>query len=140
MIFLGIVTFLLVLGLTPVVRNYAIKKGRLDAPSARKVHTVPTPRIGGHVFVPIILSSWAIYALTGPILQHQPKYIVSLLVSVTILFAIGLIDDFQDLSHRIKLPFQFLASGIVIYYWDLVPMDMGGVFGIQPSQVGGAGY
>ena len=131
MITLGIVTFILVLGLTPVVRNYAIKKGRLDAPSARKVHTVPTPRIGGHVFVPIILSSWAIYGLTSPILEHQPKYILSLLVSVAILFAIGIIDDFQDLSHRIKLPFQFLASGIVIYYWDLVPMDMGGVFGIQ---------
>jgi UDP-GlcNAc:undecaprenyl-phosphate GlcNAc-1-phosphate transferase len=57
--------------------------------------------------------------------------VLSLLASVSILFVIGIIDDFKDLSHRIKLPFQFLASGIVIYSWNLVPMDMGGVFGIH---------
>ena len=131
MITLGILTFLAVLGITPLVRSYAIKKGRLDTPSARKVHTTPTPRIGGHVFVPMAMLAWTVYSLSSPILQGQTHYVFSLLTSTTILFILGIVDDFKDLSHRIKLPFQFLASGIVIYYWDLVPMDMGGIFGIH---------
>jgi len=128
---LGVLTFLAVFGITPLVRGYAIKKGRLDTPSARKVHTTPTPRIGGHVFVPVAMLVWAFYSMSSPVLQGQTQYVYSLLASTTILFILGIVDDFKDLSHRIKLPFQFLASGIVIYYWDLVPMDMGGIFGIH---------
>lgn len=128
---LGIAAFILVLVVTPRVTSYATKKGRLDIPSARKVHTSPTPRIGGHVFVPIAMLAWALYSLYSPSLRGQPQYVCSLLVSTAILFLLGIVDDFKDLSHRIKLPFQFLASAIVIYFWDLIPLDMGGVFGIH---------
>jgi UDP-GlcNAc:undecaprenyl-phosphate GlcNAc-1-phosphate transferase len=131
LIILGILVLLTVFAVTPVLIQYAIKKGRFDTPSARKVHNTPTPRIGGHVFVPIIFAAWAVYKLILQPEDESQVQVLSLLTSVTILFVIGIFDDFKDLSHRIKLPFQFLASGIVIYAWNLVPMDMGGVFGIH---------
>ena len=122
---LGISVLLAVLAVTPLVIQYAIKKGRVDQPSIRKVHSAPTPRIGGHVFVPIVTAAWLIAV---PEIDQE---ILSLLAAIAIIYTLGIIDDFKDLSHRIKLPFQFLASGIVIYFWDLVPLDMGGPFGIH---------
>ena len=131
MISIGIIVLILVLGLMPYLRNYAIKKGRLDAPNARKVHTSPTPRIGGHVFVPVTMLAWSIYSLWSIDALNEPtQYVYSLLASGSILFILGIVDDFRDLSHRIKLPFQFVASGIVIHFWHLVPINMGEAFGI----------
>ena len=122
---LGIAVLLAVLAVTPLAIQYAIKKGRVDQPSIRKVHSAPTPRVGGHVFVPIITAAWLIAV---PEIDH---HVLSLLAAIAIIYTLGIIDDFKDLNHRIKLPFQFLASGIVIYFWDLVPIDMGGPFGIH---------
>jgi len=131
LILLGILVFLTVFAVTPIFIQFAIKKERFDTPSARKVHNTPTPRVGGHAFIPIIFASWVVYKLLIQPEETSQAQVLSLSISVAILFVIGMLDDFKDLSHRIKLPFQFLASGIVIYYWNLVPMDMGGVFGIH---------
>ena len=122
---LGFAVLLAVLLATPLAIRYAIKMGRVDQPSIRKVHSAPTPRVGGHVFIPIVTAAWLIAV---PEVDQQ---VLSLLVSIAIIYTLGIIDDFKDLSHRIKLPFQFLASGIVIYFWDLIPLDMGGPFGIH---------
>ena len=122
---LGFAVLLAVLLATPLAIRYAIKMGRVDQPSMRKVHSAPTPRVGGHVFIPIVTAAWLIAV---PEVDQQ---VLSLLVSIAIIYTLGIIDDFKDLSHRIKLPFQFLASGIVIYFWDLIPLDMGGPFGIH---------
>lgn len=122
---LGFAVLLAVLLATPLAIRYAIKLGRVDQPSMRKVHSAPTPRVGGHVFIPIVTAAWLIAV---PEVDQQ---VLSLLVAIAIIYTLGIIDDFKDLSHRIKLPFQFLASGIVIYFWDLIPLDMGGPFGIH---------
>ena len=122
---LAIVTLMLVFVATPYLARYAVHKGRVDKPSMRKVHTEPTPRIGGHVFIPIIGATW-LFAV--PAIDAE---VISLLIAMGILFVMGILDDFKDLSHRIKLPFQLLASGIVIHFWQLVPLDMGGAFGIH---------
>ena len=122
---LGFAVLLAVLLATPLAIRYAIKMGRVDQPSMRKVHSAPTPRVGGHVFIPIVTAAWLIAV---PEVDQQ---VLSLLVAIAIIYTLGIIDDFKDLSHRIKLPFQFLASGIVIYFWDLIPLDMGGPFGIH---------
>lgn len=122
---LGLCSLIAVLGVTPMIIRYAKATGRLDVPSDRKMHTVPTPRVGGHVFIPVIFILW-LFAV-----PEWNSDVLSLLAATSILFVIGILDDFKELSHRIKLPFQFLASALVIYYWDLVPMDMGGALGIH---------
>ncbi len=57
--------------------------------------------------------------------------VLSLTASAAILYVMGIIDDARNLTHKIKLPVQVAASTIVIYVWDLLPLNFGGAFGIQ---------
>ena len=50
--------FLAVVAITPLAISYAIKTGKLDKPSIRKIHKDPTPSIGSHVFVPAAFVGW----------------------------------------------------------------------------------
>ena len=117
--------FLAVVAITPMAISYANKTGKLDNPSIRKIHTDPTPSIGGHVFVPAAFIGWWL------LVPEIDSKVVSLTASAAILYIMGIIDDRRNLSHKIKLPIQVLASTLVIYAWDLIPFDFGGVFGIH---------
>lgn len=93
---------------TPMVRQWAIAKGKYDLPGGRKIHEAPTPRMGGIAIacgflIPIIL-----------VLLLQPdwlsdKAIQGTILGAAIMFFVGLMDDLYDLSPYIKLLGQFLA-------------------------------
>jgi UDP-GlcNAc:undecaprenyl-phosphate/decaprenyl-phosphate GlcNAc-1-phosphate transferase len=117
--------FLTVVVVTPLAISYAIKKGKLDKPSIRKIHKEPTPSIGGHVFVPAAFVGWWL------LVPEIDSKVLSLTASAAILYVMGIIDDARNLSHKIKLPIQVAASMLVIYAWDLIPLDFGGAFGIH---------
>jgi UDP-N-acetylmuramyl pentapeptide phosphotransferase/UDP-N-acetylglucosamine-1-phosphate transferase len=104
---------------------YAKRTGKLDNPSIRKIHKDPTPSIGGHIFIPAAFIGWWV------LVPEIDAKVISLTISAAILYFIGIIDDARNLSHRVKLPFQVAASTIVIYTWNLLPMDFGGAFGIH---------
>lgn len=116
--------FLAVVAITPLAITYAIKTGKLDKPSIRKIHKDPTPSIGGHVFVPAAFVGWWL------LVPEIDSKVLSLTASAAILYVMGIIDDARNLSHRIKLPIQIAASTLVIYVWDLLPLNFGGAFGI----------
>ncbi len=117
--------FLAVVALTPMGIAYAKRTGKLDKPSMRKIHKDPTPSIGGHIFIPAAFIGWWF------LVPEIDAKVISLTISAAILYIIGIIDDARNLSHRIKLPFQVAASTLVIYTWNLLPMDFGGAFGIH---------
>ena len=117
--------FLSVVVITPFGIAYARKTGKLDKPSIRKIHKEPTPSIGGHVFVPAAFIGWWL------LVPEIDIKILSLTASAAILYVMGIIDDSRNLSHKIKLPIQVAASTLVIYAWDLLPLDFGGAFGIH---------
>jgi UDP-N-acetylmuramyl pentapeptide phosphotransferase/UDP-N-acetylglucosamine-1-phosphate transferase len=117
--------FLTVVVLTPLAISYARKTGKLDKPSIRKIHKEPTPSIGGHVFVPAAFIGWWI------LVDEIDAKVLSLTISAAILYVMGIIDDARNLSHKIKLPIQIAASTLVIYTWNLIPLDFGGAFGIH---------
>jgi UDP-GlcNAc:undecaprenyl-phosphate GlcNAc-1-phosphate transferase len=117
--------FVLVISITPVIIRLALKTGKLDYPSIRKIHKDPTPSIGGHVFIPIAFIGWWL------MVDEFDIKVVSLTLSSVILYLMGVIDDIHNLSYKIKLPIQVAASLIVIYSWNLLPLDFGGPFGIQ---------
>ena len=120
------VIMLTVAGLTKLSIIYARKLGFVDSPSVRKMHKNPTPSIGGMVFIPIALISWLI-----KMSDSVDEKVLSLSFSILLIFILGLIDDRKPISHRIKLPLQILASVIVIHYWNFIPLDFGGAFGIN---------
>jgi len=117
--------FVLVVLITPVGIRCAVKTGKLDHPSIRKIHKDPTPSIGGHVFIPIAFIGWWL------MVDEIDFKVLSLTLSSAILYIVGVVDDIHNLSHKIKLPIQVAASMLVINAWNLVPLDFGGPFGIH---------
>ena len=117
--------FLAVVVITPMGIAYAKRTGKLDKPSMRKIHKDPTPSIGGHIFIPAAFIGWWI------LVPQIDAKVISLSISAAILYALGIIDDDRNLNHRVKLPFQVAASVLVIHFWELIPMDFGGVLGIH---------
>jgi UDP-GlcNAc:undecaprenyl-phosphate GlcNAc-1-phosphate transferase len=106
---------------TRLVRDYAISRGWASAPSSdRHVHTRPIPRLGG---VAIFLTLWCAAPLAHWMSDHfgmpespLPHLILKILGPATIMFLLGLIDDFCGLSAYIKFAVQ--AGAAALLYWN----------------------
>ena len=103
-----------VLIVTPAVIFLAEKTGAVDEPDARKVHTEPIPRIGGvGIFLACILS-----LITVELMVHlggeNLHEIRGLLISGTLMFLVGIIDDYKNLPAKVKLGGQILAAAVLV--------------------------
>ena len=84
----------------------------VDIPDPRKVHTIPTPRVGG---VGIVIGS-----LIPVLLWVQlDNGIIAYLFGALILLVFGLWDDSRELGHYVKFIGQFIAVVAVVYYGDI---------------------
>jgi UDP-GlcNAc:undecaprenyl-phosphate GlcNAc-1-phosphate transferase len=99
----------IVMGSMPLVRRTAVRWGFLDQPSARKVHTQPTPRLGG---VAIYLGCIAALLVFGD--RFYISQLVSILVGASLVSFLGVWDDHHGLRPLLKLAGQFLAASILI--------------------------
>lgn len=120
--------FVAVLAITPNIITYALKINWVDQPNGRKLHTKPTPSIGGLVLIPSIVITWIIFSVPEASIEHES--FIALLVAIIILYLVGLYDDRWPLSHRIKLPIQLILSASLIQAMDILPLDFNGVLGI----------
>ena len=96
----------------PVMWRLAPRLGMLDTPDARKVHTMPIPRIGGWGIVLGTLCSVLAWAPLNPLIQ---TYVFGSLV----MFATGVMDDRRGLGHYKKFLAQLLAVAPVVLYAEL---------------------
>ena len=99
--------FLVALALTPILRDVFRTYHIVDRPGLRKVHAYPIPRLGG-----IALAIAFVAGLTG---LHAGGLVWELLPGAALIFMIGILDDFFDLSARIKFVGQIFAAGLA--YW-----------------------
>jgi UDP-GlcNAc:undecaprenyl-phosphate GlcNAc-1-phosphate transferase len=100
---------IIVMGSMPFVRRAAVRWGFIDQPSARKVHTQPTPRLGGAaIYVGCIV---ALLAFSDRFYVSQ---LVSILVGATLVSFLGIWDDRRGLRPLLKLLGQLVAAGILI--------------------------
>lgn len=93
--------------LTPLMAQVGHRWQLVDRPTDRKIHLVPTPRLGGI----------AVYAgFVGSVLLNSilPDWMTAILVAGSLLLALGVIDDLRELPAWVKLMGQCLAAGIVI--------------------------
>ena len=102
MIFLAtlLISVLITIALTPAFSALAVRYQLVDLPNERKVHQLPIPRVGGiamalGAFIPILC--W----------QYADRFVQAYLVGAGILVLFGAVDDFRDLSPKIK----FLGQG-----------------------------
>ncbi|MBI4381353.1 MAG: undecaprenyl/decaprenyl-phosphate alpha-N-acetylglucosaminyl 1-phosphate transferase [candidate division NC10 bacterium] len=93
--------------LLPFARVLALRLRILDHPAGRKIHTNPTPLLGG---IPIFI------ALTGSILANSilDREMAAILIGAALLTFTGLLDDAFTLPARLKLLAQLLATALVL--------------------------
>jgi len=109
--------------LTPVMRDFALRRGWVTEPGERKVHSRPTPELGGSAMFVAILVVTAVQ-LAGELLfgwngffsgaNIRPLMLVGILLGSTIIYVTGLIDDLIDLSPRLKFAGQVLAAVVAV--------------------------
>jgi UDP-GlcNAc:undecaprenyl-phosphate GlcNAc-1-phosphate transferase len=80
----------------------------LDIPDQRKVHETATPLLGGGA---VFLGFMGAFFINGIFSQK----LLAVLMASGILFIIGFMDDFREISAGIKLSAQMLCTGIVIW-------------------------
>ena len=93
--------------LTPLMVWIGHRWNLVDIPADRKIHVLPTPRLGG----------LALYGgFIGSVLLNSivPDWMVAILVAGSLLLIIGVIDDIRELPASVKLVGQLSAAGIVI--------------------------
>lgn len=91
--------------LIPVVRAAAWRVGVLDKPSARKVHTLPVPRLGGvAVYVAFALSLLST-------LEFHPTLLL-ILAGGAIIVTVGMLDDVWGVPAAVKL---VVLIGVVLW-------------------------
>ena len=121
--------FILSLSLVLPSARLARRLGAIDVPSERKMHTHPTPRMGGVAFfVAFVLSSL-------PIMYHTPTLFSQLICSGALIIALGISDDIYSLSAYVKLSAQIVIA--LIAYLLGARMSSLELFGIS-VQLSGA--
>lgn len=100
--------FALSVGLTPLVRRFALSRGIVDAPSSeRKIHKHEIAYLGG-------VAIFAAFVVTVGIFLPLTRQLGALLLGCAILVVVGVIDDVRDLPPWVKLAGQFLAAGVAL--------------------------
>ncbi len=107
----------------PPAQFISRKVGLLDKPGGHKAHDKPTPLLGGlAVFVSVWVTVMVIinYGLLGWNLQLQGILLGSILI-----FIMGLVDDFQDISPAPKFIVQIGAALIVVTHGVSISLFIG---------------
>lgn len=111
-LYIFVVSLLFSLSGTPVARWLGYSLRVMDYPEDRRIHQIPTPRLGGlGVFLGFILAVLANMVL--------PDQIVVVLLTGILLMIVGIMDDTWELPAWTKLVTQIVASGIIVS-WGIV--------------------
>ena len=108
----------------------AIKIGLVDKPGGRKQHEASTPLVGGAAIFFSVFLTWLLVPILGL------ATINTILVTAGgLLFAIGLLDDWVQLSVRLRLAAQVVAA-LMLVYSGVVLQDLGTLFSDSPFTLG----
>jgi len=104
--------------LIPLLRSLAAKVNLLDIPDSRKIHTLPTPRVGG--------LAMALGAL-APVVLWMPTNVMvrAVVMGAAILVIFGVIDDWKNIDYRFKFIGQIGAALLVILYGGIKITSLG---------------
>ena len=137
--------FAVSLGMVIIPRILVIshKKRLYDVPDARKVHTMPVPRLGGLSFFPVILMSMFLvigfrlyfWDMDTSSLSFNMLYeYLFLFVGMTLLYLVGACDDLVGVGYRYKFAVQIAAALLLVLSGNWFD-SFGGLFGIYSVPV-----
>ena len=110
-----LLTFMISLGLTPLMRLVAERTGLVATPRDDRWNSHATPLLGG---VAIYLAFAASFLIFYPELPAGARLI---LLGGTLLFLTGLVDDFITVKPPVKLVIQVIVAAIVVYFGRRLP-------------------
>ena len=113
------VALIVALLVTPAVILLAKKTGALDAPNARKVHKKPIPRIGGLAIYAGFMAAIIFVAIKFNLDAESLRETIGLVVSGSLIVALGLVDDYKNLPAKIKLLGQIVAAAVLVLAFDV---------------------
>ncbi len=101
------VAALIVLAVTPLAARFARAVGAVDHPADRRIHTSPTPRLGGLA----ILAGFLV-----PALYYLPSDAPArgLVAGATLIALLGAVDDIWGLSPAMKLVGQVACAAVPV--------------------------
>lgn len=104
-------TALLIVALTPLMRRYAMAR-----PTARGLHSAPTPQGGGlAIMLAIAIVALGAAAWLGVPLAAAPSGAATVLVGASLLAALGAADDILSLAAGPRLLAQFAVAAAVAW-------------------------
>jgi len=104
----GTVAFVLAALLSEAMRRIALRYRLMDRPGKGKAHGSPIPYLGG---VAIVIGTLAAWAIAAP--PPDPQ-VLTLIVTGTLVAALGLADDIRPSRVSVRLTVEFLAAGVVV--------------------------
>lgn len=117
----------------PLILRFCERRGLYDRPDTRKIHRDATPRLGGMAFFPSMLISMCI-ALPFTEMEGGDITIslwsVYFLLSVSLIFFMGIIDDVFGLSPYWKFAVQIVAA-CMLPLSGLYVDNLYGLFGVR---------
>jgi len=109
----GLVTYFA----THLVRRFAARRNLHLEIRERDAHEVPTPRLGGLAmyagFMVTLLVAWPLGWFSA--VFANPAQVLAIVAAVTLITAIGVLDDLYDLDWTLKLAGQFIVAGIIAW-------------------------
>lgn len=94
---------------TPLAKRFAHITGAIDVPKDdRRIHKAPIPRLGG---LAILVSA----VLSILLFVELDKSIYAILIGGVLIAISGIIDDIKPMTPKLKLLFQIVAAGILVY-------------------------
>lgn len=141
-----IASFLLGGAMIRMLLRIAYHNRMFDQPGARKVHTIPVPRLGGMAFLPTILvviafTIGSLYrfdlvhsSFTDNVLFVRVAYLMG---AALVLYMVGVADDLSDIGYKTKFAFQLL-SALILAFSGLWIRNLYGLFGVYeiPDWIG----
>ncbi|MBD3297485.1 MAG: hypothetical protein GF341_02440 [candidate division Zixibacteria bacterium] len=97
--------------LVPPIARLCRRRGWLDQPSARKIHTRPTPRLTGIALFVAIWGTVALMAIIDPSRMREfTMHAIPVGLSALLVLAVGIIDDFRPFGGWPKLGAELLTG------------------------------
>ena len=141
-----LLSLMLGMAIVPKILLISYKKRLFDQPDARKIHTLPIPRLGGLSFFPVILITMCLilgmrYYFGYPI-ENLPAGMILYEflffgVGCMMLYLVGVTDDLIGVGYRYKFFIQILAALLLTWSGEWFN-SLGGLFGIYelPAYLG----
>ena len=113
------------------VRRVAVRVGAVVLPDDRHVHATPTPTAGGAAMFGAVLLAMFVASQLGRFeAAFDSSEPLGVVLAAGVIFLVGLVDDFRDVSAPAKLAGQVLAGtllsflGVTMFYFRVPFLDI----------------